>query len=124
MDTTILIISIVIQAFAILMVLYTFYSISRSSIPKLAALEEYYLMRRRYERLRTSLLFIGALIAVQLGGVFYYFWSGTFPVLQLLISDAVIVALTIFLTRIYKERRRLSELEPEKKTVKKEETTK
>lgn len=110
MATIVWSVSLIIQALAIIMVVYTFYRISEKKFPKLDALEKYHLMRKRYERLRMSLLFIGALIVVQLIGLFFYAQSGSLA-LQLLISDLVIIALAVFLSGIYKGKNRLGEIE-------------
>ncbi len=111
MDIVLLTITLAIQVIAVVMVIYTFYRISERQFPKLAALERYHLMRKRYEHLRWSLLFVGALIAIQLFGVIVYVRSGTLPVAQVLISDVIVIALTILLSRIYKERSRLQDMD-------------
>jgi hypothetical protein len=110
---TLLIVTFLIQALAITMILYTFHSISENKFPKLDALEKYHLMRKRYEHLRFSLLFVGALIVVQFAGLFYYL-SSALPLGQLLISNAVVISLMIFLTGIYKDREHLAEMEMKK----------
>ena len=48
MDSTFLIVTLVIQAVAILMVVWTFHRISERRFPKLATLQKYHLMRERY----------------------------------------------------------------------------
>ena len=111
MDYVFLTVTFAIQAIAIVMVLYTFYKIGERNFPKLAALEKYHLMRKRYERLRWSLVFVGALIAIQLFGVFIYVRSGELPLTQILISDGIVIALMIFLTHIYKGRDHLADLD-------------
>ena len=107
----VLIITFVIQAVAVIMVLYTFIRISESNFPQLEALERYHLMRERYEHLRWSLLFVGLLIMVQLAGVVYYFVQGSIPILQVLVSDGLVVALTLILSRIYKARGKLQDMD-------------
>jgi 4-hydroxybenzoate polyprenyltransferase len=107
----ILVVTLIIQLLAALMVLYTFYRISERKFPQLDSLERYHLMRERYERLRWSLVFVSALILVQLAGVVYYFVSGSLPLLQLLISDFIVIALIILLSRIYRMRGQMQELD-------------
>jgi hypothetical protein len=101
------------------MILYTFHRISEKKFPQLNSMERYYFMRKRYEHLRWSLLFVGALIMVQLAGVFYYFYRGSIPLLQLLISNVIVIAIIIFLTRIYKVRDRLQDMGADEKVPEK-----
>ena len=111
MDSSILIITLIIQIIAIAMVIYTFQKISAKKMPEIDVLEKYHIMRQRFEHLRWSLLFVGAMIAVQVVGVFYYFRNGSIPVLGLVISNVIIMALTVFLSQIYKKRSHLEDLE-------------
>ena len=111
MDPTVLLITALIQILAVIMIVYTFVRISQKKSPKLDTLEKYYLMRRRYEHLRLSLLFVVALIIVQLGGMYYYYSKGSLPLAQFLISDVIVIALVFFLSIIYKEREKLKGFE-------------
>lgn len=101
--------SILIQVLAIIMILYTFRSISEEKGSDLGVLARYYIVRSRLARLRMSLLFVAALVFVQLMGLIYLIAipEGPITFTQLLISDIIFIALGLFLSTIYKSRKYL-----------------
>lgn len=105
----VLIVSLLIQLFTVFMIIYTFRVIKDNSGSELGVLSKYYLMRRRYDRLRSSLLFIAAIILLQIAGIVYLILYPDAPITttQLIVSDIIFVALAVFLSQIYRMRSKL-----------------
>lgn len=109
MASVIILVSAAIKAIALLMVVYTFYSLSNRKEPHGAGvLTKYFLVRQRYSLLRMSLIFVAALIAVELASLAYAIAAGTSAVseLSLLFSDIVFLGLVVLLSKIYQVRSR------------------
>lgn len=117
MNWILLVVSLAIQLITVVIVIFTFRAISARKLPKLDLLERYHVMRTRYERLRLTLLFLVAIVCVQLLGLLYYLYApdGPITLAQLLVSDLIFIALVIFLMRIYRGRDNLQQLPEEEK---------
>ena len=105
MASVVLIVSIVIKAVTFLMVLYTFLSINRpeKSDKNVSVVTKYYIMKRRYEMLKASLLFVAAIAVLELISMTHILISGNLYVgdTEMLISDIIFLGLVLLLTRIY-----------------------
>ncbi|MBR9702992.1 hypothetical protein GOV10_03075 [Candidatus Woesearchaeota archaeon] len=102
--------SLFIMLVSLVMILYFFRSLD--SVEKksdLGVMMKYYLIRRRYDRMRTSLLFVAALMAVQFIGllVMVFVPGAEFKTTEILISDFIFVALIVFLTGLYRNKEKL-----------------
>lgn len=104
MTTTILVVSIIIKALTFLMVLYTFSSIAKPEVKNknVGVVTKYYVMKRRYNLLKGSLLFVAAIAVLELISMIYGLTSSSpNKDIELLVSDIIFLGLVILLTRIY-----------------------
>ncbi len=106
MGTLVIIVSAAIKAIALLMVVYTFFALSSRKEPQAGVLTKYFLVKQRYALLRMSLIFIAALIAVELATLAYGIIGGTHALndVSLLLSDLIFLGLVVLLTKIYQLR--------------------
>lgn len=103
MTTIVIAISILIKAISFIMVVYTFNSLLSPIEPK-GIMTRFYVLHRKYMLLRASLLFVAALILLELGSMLYAVANSTTSVsdISLLLSDVIFLGLTILLSRIYR----------------------
>lgn len=113
MASPVLVVSIIIKAITFIMVLYTFLSINRpeKKDKKMSVYTKYYLMRKRYEMLKGSLLFVAAIAVLELISMTHILVSGASYVgdTEMLISDIIFLGLVLLLTKIYNFRDCLTE---------------
>lgn len=103
----VLAVSILIKIISLVMVAYTFLALSPKKEPKeLGVLTKYFIVKRRYNLLRFSLLFVAALILIELVSMLRAALTAPAGVneMQMLLSDIVFLGLIILLSRIYQLR--------------------
>jgi len=98
-------ISILITVISLVMVLYTFNALSTERIEVLGVVTQYFLLKRRHQLLRLSLILVAGVITIQLINSGYMLFTGN-PLgsLQLLFSDVAFIALVVILAKMYRIR--------------------
>ncbi|HIH23551.1 TPA: hypothetical protein HA251_00805 [Candidatus Woesearchaeota archaeon] len=101
-------ISIIIKVTTLIMVLYTFKNLLAPSDPQPSIIyTQFYALKKKYSLLRFSLIFVAALIVLELASMIRAATvnMGAINDTQLLLSDAIFLGLIILLTHIYKYKR-------------------
>jgi hypothetical protein len=114
MVNLIVMISFIIKGLAIIVLLSAFKVLASSDKKHAGFLTKYYLMRKKFDLLRASLLFVAGIIVLEIVNMVYLQFSATktFNEAFLIASDALFVGLGLLLARIYKLKR-LSDTELE-----------
>jgi len=104
MTPIVMIISFLVAAIALTMVLFTFKSLSVTrEAAEIGVFTKYLLLKRRYDLLRRSLLFVAAIVIIQICSLLYALFTapGFFADIQLLASDVVFLGLAYLLSKLY-----------------------
>lgn len=104
MTPIVMVISFLVATIALIMVLFTFKSLSVThEAAELGVFTKYLLLKRRYDLLRRSLLFVAAIVIIQICSLLYAFFTapGFFADVQLLASDIVFLGLAYLLSKLY-----------------------
>lgn len=108
--SSIITISFLIKAISLAMILFAFKAFSSEEESDLSLLAKYFLIKQRYRLLRLSLLFISALIIIELIGMGFLLGGATTKAqeFQLVASDAMFLVLVLVLTVMYRHQQRVS----------------
>ena len=102
MSSLIIAISAAIKVVTLLMTVHTFRNLAPHRTPATDLYTRYFIVKRNYNLLRYSLLFVAALILVELFSMSrVIFQNATVNDVQLLLSDIVFLGLVVLLSRIY-----------------------
>lgn len=111
MASILVIVSILIKAIALLIVCYSFFMLNpKKEREILGPLTKYFLLRKNFLLLRWSLVFVAALLLVELISISISVVGNADKLadIRLLTSDLVFLGLIMLLTQIYRHRDRLS----------------
>jgi hypothetical protein len=103
--------SILIKLFSLLIILYAFRTLSIDESGKFGVYTQLFIMRRRYDLLRMSLLFIAAILVLELVSMSYTLISRQgLNLVQIMASDILFIGLVALVTIIYSSRNSLKKV--------------
>jgi hypothetical protein len=108
----VVIISLAIKLVSLVIVLYAFKALSVDESGKFGVYTRLLMMKRKYDLLRMSLLFIAVILLLELFSMSYtlVMEPQALNMIQVIISDAVFIGLILLISRIYISRNSLKRI--------------
>jgi hypothetical protein len=109
--------SIAMQVVALVIIIYAFKVLSSEEEVETGIYTKYFLLQKRYELLKASLVIVAVLTLVQTANVAWSTWmKNAVGGVELIVSDIVLIGVVLLLTKIYSVRSKFLRMPtPEKK---------